>query len=503
MKNLKEFDQFAKGKLNSAKKNNTCVIYTRVSTKEQAENNMSLDTQRSACERYAKQNHYRIMAYFGGTYESAKTDERIEFNNMLSFLNKSRDKISYIIVFSVDRFSRSGANAIYIAEQLKQKGISLISVMQPTDVSTPSGALQQNIQFIFSEYDNQLRREKTITGMRNMLLRGEWCTKPPRGYDIVRINSKRSLVVNKEGELLRNAFLWIYYEQLSQASIADRLRASGLKVNKNTIYSLFKNPFYCGILSSRSLQGKVVQGKHEKLISQELFLEINKMLSSKRNKGICYVDNPELPLKIIVKCFDCESPFVGYENKKKHLFYYKCRKLGCCNNISQKNIHELFKKLLSKIKLDGENYPSVKKDFLSNFIKVEKFNRSNIASFKSNLSNVKRKIDLIEDRFIEREISEELYKKHIVKLEMEKSKVEIEIAKAKTGIVKDKKQNRSPELPNNLHRMWHFGNLQVKRIIQNIIFTDGLYYDKHSKQLRIKKIAPGFIISDEIETKFQ
>ena len=52
------------------------VIYTRVSTKEQAENNMSLETQRKICEQYANKNGYIILESFGGTYESAKNDER-------------------------------------------------------------------------------------------------------------------------------------------------------------------------------------------------------------------------------------------------------------------------------------------------------------------------------------------------------------------------------------------------------------------------------------------
>src|SRR5947209_7082193 len=98
---LKAFDQFAKGKLETVKRKNTCVIYTRVSTKEQADNNKSLDIQRKACEQFAKKNNYLIMAYFGGTYESAKTDERKEFNNMLSFLKKSRTQISFIVVYSI------------------------------------------------------------------------------------------------------------------------------------------------------------------------------------------------------------------------------------------------------------------------------------------------------------------------------------------------------------------------------------------------------------------
>ena len=183
------------------KQGTNCVIYTRVSTKEQAENNMSLETQKKACEAYSKKFEFTTVAYFGGTYESAKTDERKEFNRMLNFVKKSRDKISYIIVYSVDRFSRSGANAIYIASELKKSGVQVVSVTQPTDTNTASGSLQQNIQFIFSEYDNQLRREKTIAGMKEKLMTGEWVTKVPIGYDNIRINGARKIVVNAQGTI--------------------------------------------------------------------------------------------------------------------------------------------------------------------------------------------------------------------------------------------------------------------------------------------------------------
>ena len=75
---------------------------------------------------------------------------------MLSFVKKSKEKVSYIIVYSVDRFTRFGANAIYIADKLKREGITVFAVTQPTDSTTASGSLQQNIRFIFSQYDNQL-----------------------------------------------------------------------------------------------------------------------------------------------------------------------------------------------------------------------------------------------------------------------------------------------------------------------------------------------------------
>lgn len=128
-----------------------CVIYTRVSTKEQADNNMSLAKQMKACEAYAYKNELNVLASFGGTYESAKTDERKEFTRMLNYVKNSRHKVAYILVYSFDRFSRSGPNAIYISESLRKQGIQIRAVTQPVDAMTPTGALQQNILFIFSE----------------------------------------------------------------------------------------------------------------------------------------------------------------------------------------------------------------------------------------------------------------------------------------------------------------------------------------------------------------
>src|SRR6185436_17408714 len=103
-------------------------------------------------------------------------------NRMLNKVNQSREKIAYIVVYSVDRFSRSGANAISIADSLAKQGIQIKAVMQPADTETPSGMLQQNIHFIFSEYDNQMRRMRCIAGMKERLLKGLTCGVDRLGY---------------------------------------------------------------------------------------------------------------------------------------------------------------------------------------------------------------------------------------------------------------------------------------------------------------------------------
>lgn len=189
---------------------------------------------------------------------------------MLPFVKKSRDKILYIIVYSIDRFSRSGANAIYIAEQLKKEGITVFAVSQPTDTTTASGGLQQNIQFIFSEYDNQLRREKCMAGVKEKLLSGIWVSVPPIGYPIVRTGGKKSFVLNQQGKLIQKAFHW-KAEGLSIEEVKNRLAEKGLIMDSRRVSDCLKNPFYCGLIVHNALEGKVVEGIQEKAVSRELF----------------------------------------------------------------------------------------------------------------------------------------------------------------------------------------------------------------------------------------
>jgi site-specific DNA recombinase len=68
--------------------------------------------------------------------------------------------------------------------------------------------LHQNIQLLFSEFDNQLRKQRAVAGMKEKFQKGEWVTRVPQGYDIIKINGVRKIVVNEEGKKLRKAFYW-------------------------------------------------------------------------------------------------------------------------------------------------------------------------------------------------------------------------------------------------------------------------------------------------------
>jgi site-specific DNA recombinase len=78
------------------KQTRNTIIYTRVSTREQALTNLSLETQKKHCLQYALNHNLNVIGFYGGTYESANTDNREEFNRTLNLIQTQREKVSFI-----------------------------------------------------------------------------------------------------------------------------------------------------------------------------------------------------------------------------------------------------------------------------------------------------------------------------------------------------------------------------------------------------------------------
>lgn len=236
MNNLNLFQQFASKNRDNIIEGINAVIYTRVSDPKQ-EDNTSLESQKKKCESFAKSQGFNIIEYFGGSVESAKTDDRKEFNKMLTYVKRSKN-VTYIIVNSYERFTRSGVSGMYIAQELmKQYKIVILSATQGIDPRTITGAFQQNIMFLVGQMDNEQRREKTVTGMRELLLKGYCPHGIPRGYS--NLNKGRAIdqkiVVNEEGKILRKAFIWKAEQQMRNVDIVKRLAELGVKMDERRL----------------------------------------------------------------------------------------------------------------------------------------------------------------------------------------------------------------------------------------------------------------------------
>jgi len=485
-KNVKEFEKLFGIK---AKKNNRnkAIIYTRVSTKEQADNNTSLTTQKKFCEDYAEKNGFEIAEYFGGTYESAKTDERKEFQKMIKYARQNLT-IGYILIYSYDRFSRSGANASYIADELKKQGITLIAVTQKVDTSNAGGLMQQDFFFLLSRFDNEMRRDKTKTGMTELLRKGYWLWSPPRGYENTNKFHRAvdwNIIVNNEGELLREAFQWRVKNTYSSAEITRKLNLLGMKIDERRLSEIFKNPFYCGIMISKLLPDEIVIGNHEAIVTQEDFLKINTPESKVITKT--YVPtSDDLPLKTSICCSKCGHLMTGFYVKSKNLYYYKCQKKCIGVNLSANKIHQSFQNLLNEHQLNLEGLES---EILPEIMKMKleelsKTDMNEIAAVKTKLTQTKKELDTIEERYAIGKIDTLIYNKFSEKCKQEITQLEEKLMNPNLSSSNlEKCIKNGVKIAKNISKIWISGDLFEKHKLQHLLFPEGFTYDKQNKRV--------------------
>ena len=480
--------QFAKGKSNEVKDLGVqnCVIYTRVSSKEQMDTNQSLEWQKKYCVEYAIKNKLDVRGFFGGTYESAKSDERKEFTRMLKFVKASKEKISYILVYSLDRFSRTGDSAIFIASELKKTGVNIMAVTQPIDTNSHAGALQQNIQFIFGKYDNDLRRQKTIDGMREKLLRGEWIGNAPTGYSFVKGAATQTLVFNEKGEGMKQAFTWrangMTYEQ-----IIEKLKVLGISMPKQTLGDILRNPFYCGFISHNLLHGEVIKGKHPALIDEDLFLRANELKKTdgfKVNKA-----NDNLPLKVFVKDAETGAPFTGYIVKKKGLYYYKVNRIGIKINRSVKIMHNKFEELLSNYTVNTAFVEPLEKQLRNTWENLTETSTSEKKALSLKLNEVEEEFYNLRKRHAIGSVSLDIYEEFSVEMKVRKEKLLGDLEKLNLKLSNPKELiNFSCRLSANLAPVWASGDYYQKQIFQNVVFPSGLVYDTKIEHYRTTEV---------------
>jgi site-specific DNA recombinase len=473
------------------------VVYTRVSSKEQADNNLSLDFQKRVIEEYALKQGLSIISTFGGTYESAKTDGRKEFMRMLEFIKKNKGKVSHILVYTLDRFSRTGGGAIKLAQDLREKyGVSVFAVTQPTDTSNPSGVLHQNIQLLFSEFDNQLRKQRAVAGMKEKFQKGEWVTRVPQGYDIIKINGVRKIVVNEEGKKLKKAFQW-RANGMKNEEIIQRLNTLGVRMYKQQLTKLFKKPFYCGIINHAILDGRVVEGVHETLISKELFLQVNGLHKAAANYGVPHKKElDEVPLKVFIKCEDCAQPFTGYIVKAKGLWYYKCRTKGCACNRSAKKMHQDFEALLTNYSVAPKMIKPIIYQIEYLFEELNKEGIEQEKALQKKLIEVTKKIDTIEEKYyVLEQMSGESFEKFYARYSEERDEIKKQLGKLTPQISNLKKSIREAvTFTSKLATVWTSSPVSTKEKLQRLIFPEGIIYCKKMEAFRTEKVNSFFTL---------
>ena len=484
--------------------NKVAALWTRVSTERQEENNCSLETQECICREYAEKHHITIKKQYGGTHESAKTEGQL-YRQMITEVAKDSD-INIILVYSYDRFSRAGIEAIMTKAYLRTKGVYVISATQPIDPDSIAGEFIENILFLFNQFENSLRRDKAVTGMTACLERGEWYGKPPLGYDRKKVGKTHVLTVNDAGRILKRAFMWKANEGMSDVEIVERLALEGIRVDRKHLNKILHNPFYCGYITHNLLgydeKGEPikVKGKQEILIDEATFDKIQ----GATHAGYEHQEVTEpFPLKRHVRCSDCGGYLTGYTVKSRGKDYYKCNKTGCKSNQSAERLHQQYIALLNTYSIPKALVPILTKVLHKVFKEYNQERCDTRSLLLKNKSVFERKLLELKIRHGMGEIDKEIYTATAAHLNDQLTQIHKALQEAERDLSNEKKYISDViAMSCKLGTLWQDGDFRTRQKLQNLVYPDGILFDKHLGCYRTENENEVFRIFRSISTGY-
>lgn len=284
------------------------IIYTRVSTAEQANHGFSLARQEADCKTFASNNNYEILKTFVEQGESAKTTDRTELKNLMEYCTLNRKNINALIVWKIDRLSRNMEDYYFLNNFFNRLGIEILSSTEINDNSAV-GKLTRNMLGAFAQFENDQKTERTKAGMLQALLEGKWLWKAPFGYKMI----NGDLIIDPETAPIVKQIYELFATGLyKQSQIIELLKSENIHIKSGQIFCILRNCLYCGLIYCPSLYHSSVRGAFEPIISEKLYNKVQLMLNNTDSIVTSYSRNSEeFPLRRFINCPNCGSPLTA------------------------------------------------------------------------------------------------------------------------------------------------------------------------------------------------
>ena len=278
-----------------------CAVYTRKSSEEGLEQSFnSLHAQREACEAYVLSQKHEGWVLVPTPYDdggfSGGSMERPALKALMADVDAGL--IDTVVVYKVDRLTRSLADFAKMVELFDGRSVSFVSVTQAFNTTTSMGRLTLNVLLSFAQFEREVTGERIRDKIAQSKAKGMWMGGAvPLGYDIV----DRHLIVNEpEAARVRELFA-LYLERPSVdevVAIADArgIRSKqrtggkgaagkptgGTRLGRGSLYRILANPIYAGEIGHK---GKSYPGQHAGIVAREVYDATQAKLASARRKG--------------------------------------------------------------------------------------------------------------------------------------------------------------------------------------------------------------------------
>lgn len=272
-----------------------CAIYTRKSSEEGLEQEFnSLQAQREACEAFIKSQRHEGWVAIDDIYDdggiSGGTMERPALKRLLQDIRDN--KVDIVVVYKVDRLTRSLADFAKIVELFDSRQVSFVSITQQFNTTSSMGRLTLNVLLSFAQFEREVTGERIRDKVAASKKKGMWMGgMVPLGYDAI----DKKLVINQE-EAKTVRYIFDRYldlgcvrqlqEEIAQKGIRSKDRGNDCKFGKSilsrgTLYNLLSNPIYIGQVRHK---GICHPGQHEEIIDQPVWDQVQRRLKENTAK---------------------------------------------------------------------------------------------------------------------------------------------------------------------------------------------------------------------------
>jgi site-specific DNA recombinase len=326
-----------------------CVIYARVSTKEQQDEGYSIPAQLKAIREFCASQGLSPMVEFVEA-ESAGKSGRKRFTEMVEFL-KADPETRIVVAHKLDRLYRNFTDQVLLEEVIGARARYVVG----DSPDTPQGKLVNDVQLSVAKFYLGNLAEEVRKGMDEKVRQGGWPHRAPLGY--VNDKATRSILPDPlTAPLVRFAFERYASGVVSLSQLGDELaerglvQGSGRKLGSAHLHHLLMNPIYCGRIRHK---GTVYPGAHEALVTPTLFETVRDTLTGKRNGT---KSRRVFALRGVMYCAECGC-LITAGIHKGHVYYRCTHGRGSCGNrcyTREEVLTAQIDELLSRIELSPE-----------------------------------------------------------------------------------------------------------------------------------------------------
>lgn len=486
------------------KYNKKAIIYTRVSTDEQAQFGYSLAAQEESLRNWSEAKNIEVIQHFQDDH-SAKTFNRPEFIRLLTYAKKNRSEIDMLLFTQYDRFSRNLKAGLLMIEQVRKLRIELQAINQIIDWGSPDHLVMLSLYLSIPEVDNTKRANATREGMRRAMSEGRWITRPPKGYRREWLDAKNKLIVPDEiSGLIAEAFERIASGSVTQEEVRLWLRKQGVPIGKNTISTMLRNPVYEGKIRIKATDHHpeiTVPGLHEPLVSEDVFQRVQHVLDGRKGPrtNIPTTLQPEFPLRGLLQCPECGSNLTGSFSRGRaggRYPYYHCQR-GCRVRFKSELVNEKFKLILNSITIPRPLcalYLEILEDV---FEQKEGRRDDQLRHAKKKVVQAEERLLKLDQKFVMDQVSRSSYDRLLPKYEHDLALAESayqDLIEEETSFIRYMKDGVC--LLTHLPKMYADSSVEIKQKIVGSIFEGKLVFD--GEHYRTAKPSEGIslILSD-------